>query len=99
MTSIRPTEGAPKMATPISDANPTIARLDRAAAQIGLDLRESAVNRREFEGFGRVFSYKPGGKGIVRVESRIDGQLAAVVHRDLPGMLDLFARVNEDNNR
>lgn len=59
--------------------NETIARLDRFAHRLGYPLTERGVNGRELtvpDG-SRILKYKPGGKGIVRVE--------ALVWEDPPG--------------
>jgi hypothetical protein len=74
----------------VSKMNETIARLDRAARRLGLELRETGVNRREFEAFGRTFRYRPGGKGIVAVETLINGKPDATVHKNIERMEELF---------
>lgn len=47
--------------------NETIRRLDRRAALIGVDLKETGANKREFSMGERRVQYKVGGKGVVRV--------------------------------
>lgn len=59
--------------------NPTIARLDRDARRMGIDLKERGVNRREFSYGDRLLTYKPGGKGVVRIEAVVDGRLDSTV--------------------
>jgi hypothetical protein len=83
-----------------SSNNPTIARLDRKAAQLGLVVRETGKATREFDGFNRTFHYRPGGLGIVRVTAYVDGKPDTIAHRTVSQMEDLFARVirfNEEN--
>jgi hypothetical protein len=80
----------------VSKINETIARLDRFARRVGLDLAELAVNRRGFE-FGptrRWLEYKPGGKGIVQVTAyvRRGGPVEAVQYKDAEQMERLLAR-------
>lgn len=55
-----------------------ISRLDARAAALGLKLRSSGQTR-EFDAprLGRVFRYRPAGKGTVRVEAFVAGQLDA----------------------
>lgn len=63
--------------------NPTIARLDRVALKMGIDLKERGVNAREFslpaifDGDTHILKYKPGGAGVVRIESYVNGRLDA----------------------
>lgn len=82
--------------------NPTIARLDRSARRAGLLLTERGVNKRELtlpDG-SRILSYKPGGKGVVRVESLIWKRQAwrvdSIAHRTVPQMEALFARLTAE---
>lgn len=74
--------------------NPTIASLDRAAMRIGVDLKRIGKNGREFfyKPSGRVIRYRPGGKGIVRCESYLNGVLMATATRTPEGMESLFIR-------
>jgi hypothetical protein len=80
----------------MSKINETIARLDRTARRIGLDLTELAVNRRGFEfgPTGRWLEFKPGGKGIVQVTAftRRGGPVEAIQHKDLRQAEQLLAR-------
>lgn len=77
--------------------NPTIERLDRKAALLGLVVRETGKTTREFDGFGRTFHYRPGGLGIVRVTAYLDGRPDTIAHRTVDQMEDLFARVLKNN--
>lgn len=84
----------------MNQINPTIARLDRAAARLGLSMREPGVNRREITlsgAEGRLLRYRPGGKGVVKVESvlpAIDGwKLDAVAYRTVEQMEELFVKI------
>lgn len=79
----------------MKQANETMRALDRSAAQLGLELDHTATNRREFEAFGRLFRYGPSGKGIVRVQTFIDGQPEAEQSRTVPQMEGVFRRAVE----
>lgn len=57
-----------------SSNNPTIQRLDRRAGQVGLALEKPSPNVRRFAIGERVLTYRPGGKGVVRVEA-VGGEL------------------------
>lgn len=72
--------------------NSTVARLDRSAARAGLPLKERSINGREFRAFGREFSYRPGGLGLVRVCAFVDGKLDTIAHRTVSQMEALFER-------
>lgn len=58
--------------------NETVARLDREAARLGLDLVRRGRNCREF-GLpgGRTIRYLSRGKGTLRVCAYVDGELDA----------------------
>jgi hypothetical protein len=76
--------------------NEVVASLDRTAARLGIDLIERGVNAREFAALGRLIRYRPGGKGVIRVEAfepSVDGwKLDAVAHRTLEGMEKLLLK-------
>lgn len=81
--------------------NETIARLDRSARKLGLELAESAVNRRgfEFRPTGRWMEFKPGGKGIVEVSAYTfkGGPLEATQHKTVTQMEALFIRAFDND--
>lgn len=60
--------------------NPTIRRLDWTAGKLGLELTKNG-NTRSFTHLpsGRIITYRPGGKGVLRVESAAWGHVDAVV--------------------
>jgi hypothetical protein len=59
--------------------NATIERLDRAAAKIGFHVQVNKNNNRQFRlSEQRVIRYRPGGKGVVRAEVYVDGQLDVI---------------------
>lgn len=56
--------------------NETIARLDRDAAQLGVEVRSTGENKREFNIHDhRLICYQPGGKGVIKVQAYVDGEL------------------------
>ena len=56
--------------------NDTIARLDRDAAGLGIELRQTGENTREFNIHShRLLRYRPGGKGVILVQAYVDGEL------------------------
>lgn len=56
--------------------NETIASLDRDAARLGIELRHTGENKREFNIHAhRLIRYQPGGKGVLRVQAIVDGDL------------------------
>jgi hypothetical protein len=60
--------------------NETIARLDRDAAALGVELRQTGENKREFNIHShRLISYQPGGAGVLKVQAFVDGGLEAEV--------------------
>lgn len=74
--------------------NPTIRRLDWAARQLGIDLRvQPNRNTREFVYEGRLFRYKPGGKGVLKVDVFVEGQHEATAHRQPEYIERLFLRI------
>ena len=59
--------------------DPTITRLDRRAAALGIALRPISTHVREFDApsLGRTFRYRPGGSGAVWVGAFAGGTLDA----------------------
>ena len=56
--------------------NDTIARLDRDAVRMGIQVRSTGENKREFNIHDhRLICYQPGGKGVLRVQAYVDGEL------------------------
>jgi hypothetical protein len=84
----------------VSKINETIARLDREARKLGLDLVERGVNRRgfEYQPTSRWMEFRPGGKGIVEVTAytRRGGLVEAVAHKDVNQMIRLMSRAREE---
>jgi hypothetical protein len=81
----------------MSKINEDIARLDRFARRVGLDLTERGVNVRVIDLGTRLLKYKPGGKGVVKVEASILSEggatLDAVQHKTTQQMEALFLRL------
>lgn len=73
--------------------NETMRALDRAADRLKIGLLVTGRNRREFIAFGRTFRYAPCGKGVVRVQTFIDGQPEAEQVRTVEQMEGVFLRV------
>lgn len=81
--------------------NEVIARLDRHARSVGLPLTERGVNVREFtlpDG-SRILKYRPGGLGVVKVESLVwNGccwEVDAIAHRTQQAMEKMFNQLKE----
>jgi hypothetical protein len=56
--------------------NDTIARLDQDAVRLGIELRQTGENTREFNIHShRLLRYRPGGKGVILVQAYVDGEL------------------------
>ena len=53
--------------------NPTIARIDRSAERLGLDLRKGpGENARSISHGDRLYKITPSGSGVVRIRSYLD---------------------------
>ena len=72
--------------------NETIARLDRDAAQMGIEVRVTGENKREFNIHDhRLIRYQPGGKGVIRVQAVVDGELDCETVVSIERMRDLLS--------
>jgi hypothetical protein len=71
--------------------NETIARLDRDAATLGVELRQTGENKREFNIHEhRLICYQPGGKGVLKVQAFVDEEMEAEVFVGIDRMRDLL---------
>jgi hypothetical protein len=72
--------------------NETIARLDRDAQALGVELRQRGENVREFNIHPhRLIQYSPGGKGVILVRAFVDDQFECEVVASIERVRELLA--------
>lgn len=74
-------------------ANPTIARLDRLALALGLEVRKTGTNSRSIDLGTRLIAFKPGGKGVIRVESSVLSESGATLDAESVVSLERMERI------
>jgi hypothetical protein len=76
-----------------AEPNPTIARLDRTALKLGLKLNVTGTNSRTIDLGTRLISYKPGGKGVIRVQSSILSESGATLDAESVVSIERMERI------